>query len=75
MMKRSPALVAGFVALAVVFAVLAVLYANGTIQFLASSGHKNHYSHAVLLGALAVLSLVAASFARPGRVGGPGGGR
>jgi hypothetical protein len=54
--------------LAAAFAVLALLYATGTIGFLASGEHAHHYKHAVVLGGLAVLSLVAASFARP-RVG------
>jgi len=39
--------------------------ALGVIGLLASSGHTHHYTHAVLLGALALASLVAASFSRP----------
>ncbi len=55
------------VVLAVVFVVLAVLYAEGSIQFLTTSGttHAHHYTHAVLSGILAVLCLVAANIARP----------
>jgi hypothetical protein len=56
-----------FVVLAIVFAILAVLYAAGSIQFLTTSGtaHAHHYTHAVACGVLAVLSLVAANIARP----------
>jgi hypothetical protein len=56
-----------FVILAVVFVVLAVLYGEGSIQFLTASGtaHAHHLTHAVALGVLAVLSLVAANIARP----------
>ncbi len=54
-----------FIVLAVVFVILAILYALGVIGLLASSGHTHHYTHAVLLGALALASLVAASFSRP----------
>lgn len=55
------------VILAIVFAVLAKLYADGSIQFLTASGtaHAHHVSHAVLSGILALLCLVAANFARP----------
>lgn len=60
-------LVGLFVILAIVFAILAVLYAAGSIQFLTSSGaaHAHHLTHAVASGVLAVLSLVAANMARP----------
>lgn len=53
--------------LAIVFAILAVLYAAGSIQFLTTSGtaHAHHYTHAVASAVLAVLSLVAANIARP----------
>jgi hypothetical protein len=55
------------VLLAIVFAILAVLYEMGSIQFLTSSGtgHAHHTTHAILFGILAVLSLVGANFARP----------
>lgn len=54
------------VALAVVFAILAVLYAMGTIQFLVSDPHSpHHYTHTILFGVLAVASLIAANFTRP----------
>ncbi len=56
-----------FVLLAIVFVVLAVLYAAGSIEFLTASGtaHAHHVTHAVAAGVLAVLSLVAANIARP----------
>ena len=56
-----------FLVLAVVFVILAVLYAAGSIQFMTTSGaaHAHHYTHAVASGVLAVLSLVAANIARP----------
>lgn len=58
---------AGLVILAVICAVLAVLYYNGTIQFLTTSGtaHAHHVTHAVALGILAILCLVGANIARP----------
>ena len=59
-------LAAGLVVLAVVFLVVAVLYAFGVLQFVVSDPHaSHHYTHAVLFVALAVASLVAANFARP----------
>jgi hypothetical protein len=59
---------AGLVALAVVFLIVAVLYAFGVIQIAVSDPHaSHHYTHAVLFVALAVASLVAANFARPKR--------
>ena len=56
-----------FVILAALFAILAVLYGNGSIQFLTSSGtaHAHHVTHAVVAGILALLCLVAANMARP----------
>lgn len=53
--------------LAVVFVILGVLYAAGSIEFLTTSGtaHAHHVTHAVACGVLAVLSLVAANIARP----------
>jgi hypothetical protein len=56
----------GLLVLAVVFAVVAVLYAMGSIQFLVTDTHStHHYTHAVLFGVLTVASLVAANFTRP----------
>ena len=65
-MKGWPA-VGLFVILAVVFVILAVLYAQGSIQFLTTSGtaHAHHYTHAVIGVVLAVLCLAAANIARP----------
>ena len=65
---RGTSLAAGLVVLAVVFLVVAVLYALGALQILVSDTHaSHHYTHAVLFVGLAVASLVAANFARPKR--------
>jgi hypothetical protein len=65
---RGNSLAAGLVVLAVVFLVVAVLYAVGVLQILVSDTHaSHHYTHAVLFVGLAVASLVAANFARPKR--------
>jgi hypothetical protein len=65
---RGNSLAAGLVVLAVVFLVVAVLYALGVLQILVSDTHaSHHYTHAVLFVGLAVASLVAANFARPKR--------
>jgi hypothetical protein len=65
---RGNSLAAGLVVLAVVFLVVAVLYAIGVLQILVSDTHaSHHYTHAVLFVGLAVASLVAANFARPKR--------
>jgi len=54
------------VVLAVVFAIAAVLYAMGTIQFLVSDPNApHHYTHMILFGVLALASLIAANFTRP----------
>jgi hypothetical protein len=53
------------VALAVVFLVVAGLYALGVIQFMVSDTHAtHHYTHAILFFVLAVASLIGANFAR-----------
>jgi hypothetical protein len=62
-MRGNPALATGLVVLAVIFVILAVLYALGTLQIL-TSGPGHHYKHAVLFVILAVVSLVGANFAR-----------
>ena len=63
---RGTSLAAGLVVLAVVFLVVAVLYALGVLQIAVSDPHaSHHYTHAVLFVGLAVASLVAANFARP----------
>jgi len=58
-------LAAGLVVLAILFVIVAVLYAFGVLQIAVSDPHAtHHYTHAVLFGGLAVASLVAANFAR-----------
>jgi len=64
-MTRSQPLAIGLVLLAVLFVVLAVLYQLGSIQLLTRTGSGAHTTHAVVLGALALLALVGANFARP----------
>lgn len=55
----------GLVVLAVVFLVVAGLYAEGVLQIAVSdSTAPHHYTHMVLFIGLAVASLVAANFAR-----------
>lgn len=55
----------GLVALAVVFAVLAVLYLLAILNFAASSPGTHHFKHAAVLAGLALACLVGASFVRP----------
>jgi membrane protein implicated in regulation of membrane protease activity len=55
----------GLIVLAVIFALLALLYWVGAIQFATSTGHGPHHTHGFLFGGLAILSLVGANFARP----------
>ena len=63
---RGSTIAASLVVLAVVFLVIAVLYAFGVLQIAVSDPHAtHHYTHAILFGGLAVASLVAANFARP----------
>jgi hypothetical protein len=65
---RGTPVAAGLVVLAIIFLIVAVLYAFGILQILVSDTHaSHHYTHAVLFVALAVASLVAANFARPKR--------
>jgi hypothetical protein len=56
---------AGLVVLAVIFAILAILYALGVLQLFASTTTGPHYKHAAVLAVLAVASLIAANFMRP----------
>jgi uncharacterized membrane protein len=53
------------VILAVAFAVIAGLYYEGVLQIAVSDTHAAHHTtHAILFGVLAVVSLIAANFAR-----------
>lgn len=53
------------VVLAVVFLVIAGLYAEGVLQFMVSDpGASHHYTHMILFTVLAVASLIGANFAR-----------
>jgi hypothetical protein len=61
---KSNSFAAGLGVLGLVFAVVAVLYALGDLQWFASTTSGPHYKHAVLFGVLAVASFVGANFAR-----------
>ncbi|HEY8798508.1 MAG TPA: hypothetical protein VIO85_11665 [Candidatus Dormibacteraeota bacterium] len=63
-MKSTPIAV-GFGILAVIFLVVAVLYALGDLQLFASTTSGPHYKHAILFVVLAVASVIAANFTRP----------
>lgn len=52
------------VVLAVIFAILAVLYFVGAIQLFTSTGAGGHPKHAIILAVLAIVSLIGANFAR-----------
>ncbi len=53
------------VVLAVVFFVIAGLYAVGVLQFMVSDPNAtHHYTHAILFVVLAIASLIGANFAR-----------
>jgi hypothetical protein len=52
------------VVLAVIFAILAVLYYVGAVQLFTSTGSGGHPKHAILLAVLAIVSLIGANFAR-----------
>ena len=67
-MQKSWGLVAACFAVAAVCAGLAIFYATATTSFLASETGR-HSKHAILFALLAVLALVAASFARPRSAG------
>ena len=64
-MKPNLALAIALVVLAIVFAGFAVFYFT-TRTSLFASDKTIHYKHAILFTALAVLSLIAANFARRG---------
>jgi hypothetical protein len=61
---KSNTLALGFGILAIVFVVVAALYALGILQFFASTTTGPHYKHAILFGVLALASLIAANFTR-----------
>ena len=62
-MKSTPVAI-GLAVLAVVFLVVAALYATGVLQLFASTSGP-HIKHAILFAVLAVASLIAANFSRP----------
>jgi hypothetical protein len=64
-MRGSRPLTPALLALAVIFAVAAVFYFTQKTSFLASGRPALHYKHAILFTVLALLSVVAANFARP----------
>jgi hypothetical protein len=63
-MKSWP-LAGALVVIAILFGIGAILYALGILQVATSSSSGPHYKHAIGLGILAIVSLVAANFARP----------
>ena len=63
-MKSTP-LAIGLVILAVVFLVIAALYAVGVLQLFTSTSSGPHEKHAILFAVLALASLIAANFTRP----------
>ena len=64
-MKGNTTLSVALVVLALVFFVVAGLYAVGVLQFMVSDpSASHHYTHAILFVVLAVASLIGANFAR-----------
>jgi hypothetical protein len=64
-MRGSRPLALALIVLAVIFALVAIFYFTQKTSFLAGGHPAKHFKHAILFIALAVLSLVAANFARP----------
>jgi hypothetical protein len=64
-MRGSRPLALALVVLAVVFAAVAIFYFTQKTSFLAGGLPAMHWKHGILFAALAVLSLIAANFARP----------
>lgn len=64
-MRASGALAIGLIVLAVIFFGLAVFYYTQKTDFLASGHPAHQWKHGVVFTVLAVLSLVAANYARP----------
>ena len=64
-MKGNNALSVALVVLALIFLLVAGLYAVGVLQFMVSDpSASHHYTHAILFVVLAVASLIGANFAR-----------
>jgi hypothetical protein len=62
---KGNALSVALVVLAIVFFVVAGLYAVGVLQFMVSDPTaSHHYTHAILFVVLAIASLIGANFAR-----------
>ena len=66
-MRGNAALAGGLIILAVIFVGLAIFYYTQKTDFLASGRPAHQWKHAVVFTVLAVISLVAANFARPRR--------
>ena len=67
-MKGSQPLALALIVLAVIFAIAAVFFFTVKTTFLAGGAHPElHWKHAIVFTVLAVLSLIAANFARPKR--------
>jgi len=64
-MRASRQLVIGLIVLAVIFVGLAAFYFTQKTNFLAAGRPAHHWKHGVVFSVLALLSLVAANFARP----------
>ena len=64
---QSPLLSVALVVVAVICVVLAVLYLTDAVTWLTSDPSRKgpHTTHAIVLGVVAVASLIAANFARP----------
>jgi len=68
-MRGSRPLSLALLALAVIFALLAVFYFTQKTSFLASGPPAMHWKHAILFTVLTFLAVVAANFARPKSLG------
>lgn len=68
-MRANPSLAIGLVVLALVFVGFSVFYLTQRTSLFASEV-AIHYKHAIVFAVLALLSLVAANFARRGTVAG-----
>jgi hypothetical protein len=64
-MRGSRPLALALMVLAVIFALAAIFYFTQKTNFLASGHPALHWKHAIVFTALALLSVVAANFARP----------